>query len=111
MDEQTTDGCQAHRYIPQTFWPGDKKLQNATKRIQQFTECIRWMDDLRFNVLFNSISVISGQPVRDNERLCKEMEPCLQLKRFLPQAGLKLGTARSAGQHLTHWAAGAPELH
>ena len=28
-----------------------------------------WMDDLRFYVLFNSISVISGQWVGDNERL------------------------------------------
>ena len=29
-----------------------------------------WTDDLRFYVLFNSISVISGQWVDDNERLC-----------------------------------------
>ena len=28
------------------------------------------MDDLRFNVLFNSISVISGRWANDNERLC-----------------------------------------
>ena len=28
-----------------------------------------WMDDLRFYVLFNSISVISGQCLNDNERL------------------------------------------
>ena len=28
------------------------------------------MDDLRFYVLFNSISVISGRWVDDNERLC-----------------------------------------
>ena len=28
------------------------------------------MDDLQFYVLFNSISVISGQCVDDNERLC-----------------------------------------
>ena len=29
-----------------------------------------WMDDLRFYVLFNSISVISGRCSDDNERLC-----------------------------------------
>ena len=40
-----------------------------------------WMDDLQFNVLFNSISVISGGWEDDNERLCA-MEPRLQLKRF-----------------------------
>ena len=28
------------------------------------------MDDLQFYVLFNSISVISGRRVDDNERLC-----------------------------------------
>ena len=32
------------------------------------------MDDLRFYVLFNSISVISGQRANDNGRLCA-MEP------------------------------------
>ena len=34
--------------------------------------CIKygWVDDLRFYVLFNSISVISGQCLDDNERLC-----------------------------------------
>ena len=31
-----------------------------------------WMDDLQFYVLFNSISVISGQWADDNERLCLE---------------------------------------
>ena len=30
----------------------------------------RWLDDLRFYVLFNSISVISGRFLDDNERLC-----------------------------------------
>ena len=40
-----------------------------------------WMDDLKFNVLFNSISVISGRWVDDNERLCA-MEPLLRLRRF-----------------------------
>ena len=39
------------------------------------------MDDLRFYVLFNSISVISGRCLDDNERLCA-MELRLQLRRF-----------------------------
>ena len=38
------------------------------------------MDDLRFYVLFNSISVISGRWADDNERLCA-MEPCLRMNR------------------------------
>ena len=40
-----------------------------------------WMDDVRFYVLFNSISVISGRWVDDNERLCA-MELHLRLRRF-----------------------------
>ena len=36
-----------------------------------------WMNDLRFYVLFNGISVISGKLEADNERLCA-MEPCLR---------------------------------
>ena len=44
---------------------------------------LRWMmDDLRFYVLLNSISVISGQCLDDNERLCA-MEHHLWLRRFL----------------------------
>ena len=38
-------------------------------------------DNLRFYVLFNSISVISGRRTGDNERLCA-MERRLRLKRF-----------------------------
>ena len=45
----------------------------------------------------------------NNERLCA-VEPCLRLKRSLPQAGLKLTTSRSAGQRLTHRATGAPRI-
>ena len=40
-----------------------------------------WMDDLQFYILFNSISVISGQCLDDNERLCA-MELGLWLRRF-----------------------------
>ena len=60
-----------------------------------------WMDDLRFYVLFNSISVISGRWADDNDRLCA-MELRLRLKRSSPRAGLELTTARSVGQRLTH---------
>ena len=55
------------------------------------------MDDLGFYVLFNSISVISGRYLDDNERLCA-MEPCLQLERFRPQVRLEPGTPRSVSQ-------------
>ena len=40
------------------------------------------MDDLRFFVLFNSISVISGRWLDFTERLCAR-EPHLRLERFL----------------------------
>ena len=60
-----------------------------------------WMDGLQFYVLFNNISVISGQWVDGNERLCA-MEPVLPLKRAFPQAGLELTPDRSVGQCLTH---------
>ena len=58
------------------------------------------MDNLRFYVLFNSISAISERWVVDNERLCA-MEPRLRLRRFPSLAGLELGTARLTGQRLT----------
>ena len=45
------------------------------------TFCRWWMDDLWFYVLFNSISVISGRCLDDNERLCA-MELRLRLRRF-----------------------------
>ena len=54
---------------------------------------------LLFYVPFNSISVISGQWLDDNDSLCA-MESCLQSERFPPQAGLEYGTARSVGQLL-----------
>ena len=66
----------------------------------------RWMDGLRFHVLFNSISVISGQWTGDNERLCA-ISPRLRLKRSPPQAGLEPGTATSVGKRLICRATGA----
>ena len=56
-----------------------------------------WMDDLRFYVLFNSISVISGRLAGDTERLCAT-ELRLRLKISPYQVGLKPGTARLLGQ-------------
>ena len=44
-------------------------------------ECLGWMNDLRFYVLFNSTSVISGRWAGDNEMLCV-MEPRLRFGRF-----------------------------
>ena len=54
------------------------------------------MDDLQFYVLFDSISVISKLWVGENERRYA-VETHLLLKRSLPQAELKPGTAKSAG--------------
>ena len=50
------------------------------------------MDDLRFYVLFNSISVISGQWMGDNERQCA-VGLRSRSERFPLQAGLETGTA------------------
>ena len=70
--------------------------------VESFSHCgpkSLWSSDdgLQFNVLFNSISVIAMRWEGDNERLCA-MEPRLRLKIFPPPAGLKLGTARLAGE-------------
>ena len=50
----------------------------------------RWMDDLRFYVLFNSVSVISGRWADDSETLCA-MEPRLRLRRFRLERGSNSG--------------------
>ena len=54
--------------------------QDLKRTTERFASCIEqkqildirngWVDDFRFNVLFNSISVISGRCLDDNERLC-----------------------------------------
>ena len=49
-------------------------------------------------VLFNSISVKSGQLEDDNGGLCA-VELCLGLERFSSPSGLEPMTARSVGQH------------
>ena len=51
------------------------------------------MPGLQFNVLFNSISVISGRWEGDNERLCA-LEPHLRLERVPSPAGLENRTSR-----------------
>ena len=58
------------------------------------------MDDFRFDILFNSISVILGLCVGSNERPCA-VEPHLRWKISPPPLGLKPRTPRSAGQRLT----------
>ena len=40
-----------------------------------------WTDNMRFYIVFNSISVISGRWANDNERQCA-MEHRLRLRRF-----------------------------
>ena len=59
-----------------------------------------WMDDMRFYVLFNSVSVISGRCMDDNERLCA-MELRLRLRRYTSSEDRTRFT-RSIGQRLTH---------
>ena len=39
------------------------------------------------------------------------METPLTVENITPWAGLELGTARSVGQRLTHWATGAPAVN
>ena len=58
------------------------------------------MDDLGFYVRFNSISVISGQWMDDNGKLCV-IEPCLWLRR------LYLGWGSNPGL-LDQWASAEP---
>ena len=59
------------------------------------------MDDLRFYVFLNSISVIIGQWADDNKRPFA-MESLLRLNRFRHKQDSLSGTAKSAGQHSTH---------
>ena len=54
------------------------------------------MNDLRFNVLFKSISEESGRWADDNEKaVCNGS--AFAVKKISPRAGLELGTARSIG--------------
>ena len=58
-------------------------------------EQLGWMDDLRFYILFHSISVISGRWVDENEKLCTGT--LFTVEKILPRAGLELGIARLVG--------------
>ena len=54
----------------------------------------KWMDDLRFSILFNSVSFISGRWATDNERPCA-IEPHLRGETYFrrpqsPPAGHRL---------------------
>ena len=54
----------------------------------------RWMDDLQFNILFISISVMLGPWVDDNERLCV-MESYWSFRRFRFEQGSNPGRLMS----------------
>ncbi|MEW8486024.1 MAG: hypothetical protein AB2705_12670, partial [Candidatus Thiodiazotropha sp.] len=86
-----------NRYMQEKFSSPVKSHSN----LQMLEYLGGQINDLHFNALFDSSSVISGQCEDDNERLCA-MESCLGLKRFLPPVGLKPGSARSAGQCFTY---------
>ena len=62
------------------------------------------MNDLRFYVLFNSISVISGR----KRLIIKGCMIAFTVEKNAPRARLELGTDRLAGQHLTHTTITAP---
>ena len=63
-----------------------KTRPTLTKKNHFFKVDCYWMDDLRFYVLFNSVSIISGRWEVDNERLCA-MELRLRLRRFRLERG------------------------
>ena len=68
-----------------------KKCNIFVTKVSIYMYIHRWMmDDLRFYVLFNSISVISGRWADDNERLCA-MGPRLRLRRFRLERGSNSG--------------------
>ena len=52
----------------------------------------KWTDVLRFYVLFNSISVISGQRTDDYETLVRNGIP-FTVEKIFPRAGLESETA------------------
>ena len=58
-------------------------------------------DDLRFYVVFNSISVMSERCEIDNENQC-----AMELRLWM--SGDRTRSPRSVGQRLTLWATGAP---
>ena len=83
-------------------WPGTYQEQRLHITASYWISQSAMMVHLRFYVLFNSISIISGWWVDDNERLCA-MEPHLWLRRFRLKR-----SSKSVSQRLTHSAIGAP---
>ena len=64
-----------------------------------------WMDDLRFYVLFNSISVTSGRWLDENEKLCA-MEPSFTIEKIIASGGARTHDryiSRSALNPLSYW--------
>ena len=59
------------------------------------------MDDLRFYVLFNSISVISRRCLDDNERLCVQWNSVYTREDFTASED-RTRSAGSVGQRLTN---------
>ena len=66
------------------------RFQNYALPLSTTIPFHRWMDDLQFNILFISISVMSGPWVDDNERLCV-MESYWSFRRFRFQQGSNPG--------------------
>ena len=56
------------------------------------------MEDLQFDILFNSISVISGQWADDNENVCAMALSCLWLGRFRLKQGSNPNSASRNGE-------------
>ena len=71
-----------------------RPLNRQHLQILKGTMIIWWMDDLRFYVLFNSISVISGRWKDYDKRLCA-METCFTVEKISHRAELEPGTVRS----------------
>ena len=70
--------------------------------------------DLRFNVLFNSISVISGRWADDYKGLCaieSRNGTSFTVEKISHPAGLELRNARLVGQCLAHWSYRAPNKY
>ena len=76
---------QSDLVLSEVTWGGINKYNNVLCSFKGNG----WVNYLRFYFLFNSIPVISGWWVDDNERLC-EMEPRLWMRRFRFEQGSNL---------------------
>ena len=100
-DKQKTICCLWKKYL--------ENIRTPKPATQTIWNIVGWMicDFMSFSTVFQTY--IWGRWADDNERLCANGTPFM-VEKNLPQAGLKLGTARSVGQHLTHWATRASPL-